>query len=92
VVVVNARGFSRLPKAQQSAVLAAAKAAEPRGWEMSKLREKEGDELLAKNGVAVRAPDAGMKAAFARVGAQMAQEWEKTAGADGQTILNAYKK
>jgi len=92
VVVVNARGFARLPKAQQDAVLAAAKAAEPRGWDMSKAREKEGDELLAKNGVAVRAPDAAMKDAFAKVGAQMAQEWEKTAGADGQVILKAYRK
>jgi TRAP-type C4-dicarboxylate transport system substrate-binding protein len=92
VVVVNARGFSSLTAAQQSAVLAAAKAAEPRGWDMSKAREKEGDELLAKNGMAVRAPDQGMKDAFAKVGAQMAQEWEKIAGADGQTILNAYRK
>lgn len=92
VVVVNARAFSRLPKAQQSAVLAAAKAAEPRGWDMSKVREKDGDELLAKNGMQVREPDAGMKAAFAKIGAQMAQEWEKAAGADGQTILKAYKK
>jgi len=92
VVVVNARGFARLPKAQQDAVLAAAKAAEPRGWDMSKAREKEGDELLAKNGVAVRAPDQAMKDAFAKVGAQMAQEWEKTAGADGQVILKAYRK
>jgi TRAP-type C4-dicarboxylate transport system substrate-binding protein len=92
VVVVNARGFSRLPADQQSAVLAAAKAAEPRGWEMSRTREKEGDELLAKNGMTVRAPDAGMAAAFARVGAQMALEWEKIAGADGQAILKAYRK
>jgi TRAP-type C4-dicarboxylate transport system substrate-binding protein len=92
VVVVNTRGFSRLPKDQQNAVRAAAKAAEPRGWEMSKAREKEGDELLAKNGIAVRAPDAEMKAAFAKVGAQMAQEWEKSAGADGQAILKAYRK
>jgi TRAP-type C4-dicarboxylate transport system substrate-binding protein len=92
VVVVNTRGFARLPADQQAAVLAAAKAAEPRGWDMSKLREKEGDELLAKNGMTVRAPDQGMKDAFAKVGAQMAQEWEKTAGADGQAILSAYKK
>jgi TRAP-type C4-dicarboxylate transport system substrate-binding protein len=90
--VVNTRGFARLPADQQAAVLAAAKAAEPRGWDMSKLREKEGDELLAKNGMTVRAPDQGMKDAFAKVGAQMAQEWEKTAGADGQAILSAYKK
>jgi TRAP-type C4-dicarboxylate transport system substrate-binding protein len=92
VVVVNTRAFKRLPKAQQSAVLAAAKAAEPRGWAMSKQREKDGDETLAKNGMTIHQPDAAMKSAFAKVGAQMAREWEKSAGADGQAILKAYKK
>jgi len=92
VVVVNARGFAGLPQAQQNAVLAAAKSAEPRGWGMSKQREKDGDEALAKNGVAVNEPSAELKAALARIGEQMAAEWEKTAGADGQTILNAYRK
>ena len=91
VVVVNQRGFSRLPKDQQGALVKAAAAAEKRGWEMSKTREREGDELLAKNGVSVRAPDQGMKDAFAKVGAQMAQEWEKQAGAEGQAILKAYR-
>ena len=92
VVVVNTRAFKGLPKDQQSAVLAAAKAAEPRGWEMSKTREKDGDDLLAKNGMTLHEPDAAMKAAFAKVGEQMAQEWEKSAGADGQAILKAYRK
>jgi TRAP-type transport system periplasmic protein len=92
VVVVNTRAFKGLPKAQQDALLAAAQAAEPRGWGMSKAREKEGDALLAKNGMTVREPDQAMKDAFARVGAQMAQEWEKSAGADGQAILQAYRK
>jgi TRAP-type C4-dicarboxylate transport system substrate-binding protein len=91
VVVVNQRGFSRLPKDQQSALAKAAAAAEKRGWEMSKVREKEGDETLAKNGMSVREPDAKMKAAFQKIGAQMAQEWEKQAGADGQAILKAYR-
>ena len=92
VVVVNERAFSRLPKAQQDGLMKAAQAAEPRGWDMSRQRERDADELLAKNGVSVRAPDQGMKDAFARVGAQMAQEWEKSAGADGQAILKAYRK
>jgi TRAP-type C4-dicarboxylate transport system substrate-binding protein len=91
VVVVNQRGFSRLPKDQQSALVKAAAAAEKRGWEMSKAREKEGDETLAKNGMSVRDPDDKMKAAFQKIGAQMAQEWEKQAGADGQAILKAYR-
>jgi len=91
VVVVNERGFSRLPKDQQAALAKAAAAAEKRGWEMSKAREKEGDETLAKNGMSVRDPDAKMKAAFQKIGAQMAQEWEKSAGAQGQAILKRYR-
>jgi len=91
VVVVNQRGFSRLPKDQQAALAKAAAAAEKRGWEMSKARETEGNEMLAKNGMSVRDPDAAMKSAFAKVGQQMAEEWEKAAGADGQAILKAYR-
>jgi TRAP-type transport system periplasmic protein len=91
VVVVNQRGFARLSKAEQSALLKAAESAEKRGWDMSKAREKEGDETLAKNGMTVREPDAAMKAAFQKIGQQMAQEWEKSAGADGQAILKRYR-
>jgi TRAP-type transport system periplasmic protein len=90
-VVVNQRAFGRLPKDQQDALVKAAAAAEKRGWEMSKAREKEGDETLAKNGMSVRDPDAAMKARFEKIGQQMAQEWEKQAGADGQAILKAYR-
>lgn len=91
VVVVNQRGFASLPPAHQKALLDAAAAAETRGWEMSRAREREGNETLAKNGMNVIEPDAAMRAAFARVGEQMAAEWEKTAGADGQAILKAYR-
>jgi TRAP-type C4-dicarboxylate transport system substrate-binding protein len=90
-VVANERGFSRLPKDQQSALIKAAALAEPRGWEMSKVREREGDETLAKNGMAVNDPTPEMRAALAKIGEQMAAEWEKTAGAEGQTILKAYR-
>ena len=91
VVVVNERAFSRLPKAQQDGLVKAAAAAEPRGWDMSRQRERDADELLAKNGVSVQEPSAELKAALAKIGEQMAAEWEKSAGADGQAILKAYK-
>ena len=91
VVVVNQRAFARLPKDQQAALTKAAASAEKRGWEMSKAREKEGDETLAKNGMSVREPDAAMKARFQKIGEQMAQEWQKSAGAEGQAILKAYR-
>ena len=91
VVVVNQRGYAGLPKDQQNALVKAAASAEKRGWDMSRAREKEGDETLAKNGMSVREPDARMKAAFQKIGAQMAREWEKSAGADGQAILKRYR-
>ncbi len=91
VVVVNQRAFSSLPKNVQDGLLKAAAAAEPRGWEMSKAREKEGDETLAKNGMTVADASPELRSALAKIGEQMAAEWEKSAGADGQTILKAYK-
>jgi TRAP-type C4-dicarboxylate transport system substrate-binding protein len=90
-VVVNARGFERLGAAQKKALIDAASRAETRGWAMSKVRELEANELLAKNGMSVRAPEAAMMTAFAKVGGQMTAEWQKTAAADGQVILKAYR-
>ena len=91
VVVVNERAFGRLPKAQQDGIVKAAAAAEPRGWDMSKQRERDADEMLAKNGVAVVEANAELRAALGKIGEQMAAEWEKNAGADGQAILKAYR-
>jgi len=91
VVVVNQRAFGALPKNAQDGLLKAAAAAEPRGWEMSKAREKDGDEMLVKNGMAVAEASPELRAALARIGEQMASEWEKSAGADGQAILKAYR-
>jgi TRAP-type transport system periplasmic protein len=91
VVVANQRAFARLPKDQQDALVKAAAAAEPRGWEMSKERERQGDETLAKNGMAVNDPAPEMRAALSKIGEQMAAEWEKTAGADGQEILKRFR-
>jgi TRAP-type transport system periplasmic protein len=91
VVVVNQRAFSGLPKNVEDGLLKAAAAAESRGWEMSKAREKEGDETLAKNGMTVADASPELRGALAKIGEQMASEWEKSAGADGQAILKAYK-
>src|SRR5262245_13214885 len=66
VVVVNERSFSRLPRVQQDALIRAASAAEPRGWDMSRAREKEADELLAKNGVSVMEPSPELRSALAK--------------------------
>jgi len=90
-VVVNARGFARLPAAQQKALTDAATAAEPRGWDMSKVRTKEANETLVKNGMTIHQPDAAMKAAFGKVGEQILDEWLKKSGSEGQAIIKAYR-
>ncbi len=59
---------------------------------MSKVREKEANDLLIKNGMNFIQPDAAMKAAYMKVGDQMLEEWKKTAGADGEAIIKAYRK
>lgn len=89
-VVVNQRAFSGLPKNEQAALVKAAATAEKRGWEMSKEREKEGNETLAKNGMTLHKPDAKMKAAFLKVGNQIAGEWQKSAGPEGAALMKAY--
>ena len=90
-VVVNARSFSRLPAAEQKALTGAAAAAEKRGWEMSKTRTTDANELLVKNGMTIHQPDAAMKAAFGKVGEQILDEWLKKSGAEGQAIIKTYR-
>ena len=92
VVVVNNRAFQALPPAQKKALMDAAAAAETRGWELSRQREQTANKLLADNGMTVHAPDAAMMGAFGKIGDQMIGEWLKSAGADGDAIVKAYRK
>jgi TRAP-type transport system periplasmic protein len=91
VVVVNERAYQRLPAAQQKELVTAAVAAEKRGWELAKQREQGANKMLADNGMTLHTPDAALMAALTKIGDQMTAEWLKTAGADGEAIIKAYK-
>ncbi len=91
VVVVNERAYQRLPAAQQKELATAAAAAEKRGWELAKQREQGANKMLADNGMTLHTPDAALMAALTKIGDQMTAEWLKTAGADGEAIVKAYK-
>lgn len=91
MVAVNERAYQRLSDEQKKALLAAAAAAEKRGWDLSRQREADANALLAKNGMNVIVPDAAMRAAFEKVGATILGEWLKSAGADGDAIIKAYR-
>ncbi|MBK8321798.1 MAG: TRAP transporter substrate-binding protein [Betaproteobacteria bacterium] len=92
LVFANKKAFDALDKATQEAVVKAAAAAETRGWKTSE--EKTAFYLgeLKKNGMNVQPPSAQLKADFQKIGAQMTEEWLKTAGADGKAIVDAFRK
>jgi TRAP-type C4-dicarboxylate transport system substrate-binding protein len=92
VTFVNQSAFMALDKPTQDAIVKAAMAAEIRGW--TAWQEKAGwylDQLKAK-GMTVEPPPAALKAGFQKVGEQLTADWLKKAGADGQAIIDAYKK
>jgi len=92
IVFVNKAAFAALDKASQAAVLKAAADAEARGWKSSEDKNKWYLGELAKNGMNVAAPSPQLKSDFRKIGDTMTAEWMKTAGADGQAIVDAYRK
>jgi TRAP-type C4-dicarboxylate transport system substrate-binding protein len=92
VVFVNRKAFDALDKASRDAILKAAAAAEERGWKTSEEKNGWYLEQLKKNGMTVSPPSPQLKADFQKIGATMAEEWAKNAGADGKAILDAYRK
>ena len=92
IVFVSQRAFDALDKASQNAVLKAATEAEARGWKVSE--EKTAFYLgeLKKNGMTVAPPSPALKAGLKKIGDTMTAEWVKSAGADGQAIVEAFRK
>lgn len=89
---VNKAAFEALDKPTQEAILKASAAAEARGWKA--WEEKTNwylDQLKAK-GMKVNAPSPALAAGFKKAGDTLTADWLKKAGADGQAIVDAYKK
>ena len=91
-VLVNKKAFDALDPALQAAVTKAAAEAETRGWKLSEQKDKDYIEGLRKNGMNVVEPPAALKADMLKVGDTMLKEWLEKAGADGQAIVDAYRK
>jgi TRAP-type C4-dicarboxylate transport system substrate-binding protein len=92
IVIVNERIFSRLDEKTQEAVLAAAKAAEERGWKLQADETGKLLDTLRTKGMEIRQPSAELMTELKKIGDQLIQEWTKAAGEEGQKILEAYKK
>jgi len=92
MVVVNKAAYDRLPDASKKALQDAAKATEDRGWKMSQEETATRTQQLKDNKMNVVVPSPELKAGFQKIGGQIADEWEKSAGADGKAILDAFRK
>jgi TRAP-type C4-dicarboxylate transport system substrate-binding protein len=82
----------RLDKGTQEAVMRAAKAAEDRGWKTAVEKTKWYTDQLAAKGMKVQGPSEALATGFRKVGEQLTADWLKKAGADGQGIVDAYRK
>lgn len=90
--VVSQKAFDALDKATQEALLKAAAAAEERGWATSEKLDAEFIRELGAKGMTVAAPSDSVKKELTAIGDTMTAEWIKTAGADGQAVIDAYRK
>ena len=92
MIIANKAAMEALDKPTQEAVLKAAKVAEERGWKLSEEKTKWYTDQLAAKGMKVLPPSPELKAGFQKIGEQLTADWLKKAGAEGQAIIDAYRK
>jgi TRAP-type C4-dicarboxylate transport system substrate-binding protein len=90
--VVSQKAFDALDKPTQDALLKAAAAAEERGWATSEKLDGEYIRELGSKGMTIAAPSDSIKKELTAIGETMTAEWLKTAGPEGQAVIDAYRK
>lgn len=91
-VLVNVKAFDALDPTTKAAVTKAAADAEARGWKVAQEKNDEYKRLLSERGMKIHKPSPKLDADMRQVGGIMQADWLKAAGADGQAIVDAYKK
>ena len=89
---VNKAAFEGLDKATQEAVLKAAATAEARGWKAWEDKTNWYLDQLKAKGMKIQPPSTELAAGFKKAGDTLTADWLKKAGADGQAVVDAYKK
>lgn len=90
-VVANKAQFDALPAEVRKAMTEAARFAEDRGWEAAARDQAERRASIMRSGGQV-IESAALSASFDNIARQIAGEWIKAAGPDGEAILKAYRK
>jgi TRAP-type C4-dicarboxylate transport system substrate-binding protein len=91
-VIVNKKAFDALDQPTRDALLKAGAEAEARGWKVSQEKTAWYLEQLKKNGMTIVEPGAQLKADLKKVGDTMLADWLKKSGADGQALVDAFRK
>lgn len=92
LTIVNRAAFEALDKPSQEAIRKAAETAETRGWKVWEEKSKWYLEQLKARGIKVQPPSDTLKTGMQKVGEQLTADWLKKAGADGQAVVDAYRK
>jgi TRAP-type C4-dicarboxylate transport system substrate-binding protein len=92
VTFVNKAAFDALDKPTQETVLRLAKVAEDRGWQVWDSKTEWYHEEIAKKGMKVLKPSPALESGFKKIGEQLTADWLKRAGAEGQAVVDAYRK
>ena len=90
MIIANKKAWNKLDKETQDLIMKEAALAERKGWQLSKMGNKNDKKALADAGMSVGKVNSALKQHFEKVGSQMASEWTKKAGSRGQTVLSAY--
>ena len=89
-VIVNAVAFAGLSLTHQRALREAAKAAEERGWAMSRAAAQEAVQALRANGVKVEAMPQHLERAFTLLGERFSRDWIREAGTQAGELFTAF--
>jgi TRAP-type C4-dicarboxylate transport system substrate-binding protein len=92
ITFVNKAAFDQLDKPTQEKVLKVAAAAAARGWWRSQDKTKWYLDELTAHGMKVLPPSRELKRGLQQIGEQLTGEWLTKAGADGRTVVDAYRK
>jgi len=91
-VTINLDYWNSLSKAQQDAMLKAAKEVEALQWEASKKEDEVALKMLADNGIVISEPSAELKAELDKVAAKMLEEYLSDADDSIKAIFKEYRK
>ncbi len=90
--IVSQKSFDALDKPTQEALLKAAATAETRGWAISEQKDSDFIKELGVKGMKIAPPSEALRKELMVIGEAMTSDWLKTAGAEGQSIVDAFRK